>query len=113
MPHVNELAMRLNLSVTRFSNEFLDEVGVRPSTYVKAHQVLTTIEVIRTTDLDYGTIARRTGFSSRTTMLRAIRRVTGRTAEYFRRHPDVTLSFEALLARNPKRRKRRRRRRKS
>ncbi len=85
MPQVNELAARLQLAVSKFSNCFLDDVGERPSKYLKRRHVLDTIAVIKQTNLDYSTIARMMGYGSRTTLYRSIRRVTGRTPQSFRR----------------------------
>lgn len=84
-PHVNELAATLHLSVTQFSNKFLAAVGTRPSTYLKHQHVRKAIRLIKNTNLSYAAIARKTGFGSRTTLFRAIRRITGRTPASFRR----------------------------
>ena len=84
-PHVNELAARLDMPVSKLSNYFLGVVGVRPSVYLKRKHVRDAIYLIKTTALDYTTVARITGYGSRTTLFRSIRRVTGRTPESFRR----------------------------
>jgi transcriptional regulator GlxA family with amidase domain len=84
-PQVNELAARLQLTVSKFSNDFLAAVGVRPSTYLKRQTLQEAIHLIQTTTLNHATIARMTGFGSRTTLSRAIRRMTGRLPESFRR----------------------------
>jgi len=86
-PRVNELAEMLHLTISKLSNWFLDEVGERPSEYLKRRHVLHAIDVIRSTNLDYETLAKVTGFRSRTTLFRAIRRITGKTPEYFRKGP--------------------------
>jgi transcriptional regulator GlxA family with amidase domain len=85
-PQVNELAVKVRLTVSKLSNYFLSVVGMRPSTYLKREHVLYTIQVIARTDLDYATIARITGFGSRTTLFRSIRRVTGKTPDHFRKN---------------------------
>lgn len=85
MPQANELAAQLGMSATKFSNDFLAEVGMRPGEYLKRQHVLNTICRIKTSRVDYATIAREAGFGSRTTLHRAIRRITGRTPDSFRR----------------------------
>jgi len=85
-PQVNELAEKVRLTVSKLSNYFLSVVGMRPSTYLKREHVLYTIQVITNTDLDYTTIARVTGFGSRTTLFRSVRRITGKTPDHFRKN---------------------------
>jgi AraC-like DNA-binding protein len=85
-PQVNELAAKLHLTVAKLSDYFLSVVGIRPSTYLKREHVQYAIQVITGTELDYTTIARITGFGSRTTLFHSVRRVTGKTPDHFRRN---------------------------
>jgi len=84
-PHVSELAANLDVSVSKLSNWFLDEMGVRPAAYLKAEDAHFVIEQIQTTELDYDSIAKMIG-CTRTTLFRTIRRITGRTPDSFRTH---------------------------
>jgi len=84
-PHVNELAARLHLPVPRLSNMFKRVVGQRPSDYLKRRQVDCAKQLIRSTTWDYDSIAKASGFGTRTTLFRSFRRITHRTPNSFRR----------------------------
>ena len=107
-PRVSELAENLGLSLSKLSNYFVAIVGVRPSTYLKWWQVQQAVAMMKVTDLDDLAIARLIGFGSRTTLFRAVSRVTGKTPGYFRKNA-ATATVTKL---RPTKRSRRRRRKK-
>jgi AraC-like DNA-binding protein len=98
-PRATELAERLQMPISKFTRFFNAVVGVPPGTYLKQMHVYQAIDVIRNTDLDYGAIADIVGFGSRTTLFRAIRRITGKTPDFFRK------SKTTIKPKNKKRRR--------
>ena len=84
-PQVNELAAKLETPVSKLSNDFRSAIGQRPSTYLKRQQVEYAKKLIRSTELDYATIARAAAYGTRNTLFRAFRRITGKTPDSYRR----------------------------
>jgi AraC-like DNA-binding protein len=83
-PRANELAARLDLSPSGFSNMFLMAFGERPSAYLLRNEIERAKHLLRTTTYNMGTIAAALGYRNRETFFRAFKRATGMTPKQFR-----------------------------
>ncbi len=82
---LEDLADRVNLSVSRFKARFKDEVGVPPADYVARQKVAKAMEMLQTTGMPITQIAHSLGYSSSQYFATAFRRYTGKTPSRARR----------------------------
>ncbi len=99
---VSDLAERANMSPRNFARVFRREVGTTPGRYVERMRIAQARELLETTDLSVGQVARRCGFLTTETFLRAFARAVRLTpGEYrhrFQRVSPVGLIVESARA---------------
>ncbi|MCZ4101721.1 MULTISPECIES: GlxA family transcriptional regulator [Streptomyces] len=90
---VSELAQRANMSPRNFARVFLREVGTTPGQYVTRMRIARARELLETTDLPVGHVARRCGFPNAETFCRSFGRAVGPTpGEYRQRFQAISPS---------------------
>jgi transcriptional regulator GlxA family with amidase domain len=87
---VPALARRAAMSPRSFARAFRAEIGTTPAAYVQAVRVEAARQLLSSTALGPGEIARACGFGTVETMHRAFRRTVGTTPGQYRRHFAVT-----------------------
>jgi AraC-like DNA-binding protein len=83
-PQVNQLAAKLRMSPSDFSDRFLELTGERPSEYLKRHQIEAAKRVLTETSLTMNAIAYSCAFGTRKTFYRAFKQREGVTPEVYR-----------------------------
>uniref|UniRef100_UPI003570B65B GlxA family transcriptional regulator n=1 Tax=Streptomyces anandii TaxID=285454 RepID=UPI003570B65B len=96
---VAELAERASMSVRNFARVFRREVGTTPGQYVERSRIARARELLETTDLPIGQIARRCGFAAPETFFRSFGRSLGLTPKEYR-HRFQMLSPAGLVDRH-------------
>ena len=84
VPHVNELAVSLDMSSPDFSNLFFERVRVHPSEYLKRQQIDCAKGLLAETGLPINQIAYKCGFRTRRSFFRAFKRMAGTTPARYR-----------------------------
>lgn len=82
---LEDLAERVNLSVSRFKARFKDEVGVPPADFVARQKVAKAMELLQTSGMPITQVAHSLGYSSSQYFATAFRRYTGKTPSRARR----------------------------
>jgi transcriptional regulator GlxA family with amidase domain len=83
---VEVMAARVNMSPRTFARAFARETGTTPAAFVEELRVETARQLLESTDLTVGTIARRVGLPRPETLHRAFQRRAGTTPDRYRQH---------------------------
>jgi len=83
---VDVLAQRVGMSPRTFARAFGRETGTTPAAYVESLRVEAARQLLETTDLTVGAIARRVGLHHPETLHRSFRRTVGTTPDRYRQH---------------------------
>lgn len=86
---VASLASSVGMSRAAFAELFAKKVGESPMRYLQQCRIHEAARLITATDLSFGEIGRRVGYTDSTAFSRAFRRETGRSAREFRQVPAV------------------------
>lgn len=86
---VAEIAQRANMSLRNFARVFRREVGTTPGQYVERTRIARARELLETTDLAVGQVARRCGFAAPETFFRCFGRALGLTPNEYRHRFQV------------------------
>ncbi|MFI0220318.1 GlxA family transcriptional regulator [Streptomyces lydicus] len=89
---VAEMAQRANMSLRNFARVFRREVGTTPGRYVERTRIARARELLETTDLTVGQVARRCGFTAPETFFRSFGRALGLTPNEYRHRFQVVSS---------------------
>lgn len=81
---VAEIAQRANMSVRNFARVFRRETGTTPGQYIERTRIARARELLETTDLTIGQVARRCGFGAPETFFRSFGRTLGLTPKEYR-----------------------------
>ncbi|MFI1168850.1 GlxA family transcriptional regulator [Streptomyces sp. NPDC020801] len=96
---VADIARRANMSLRNFARVFRREVGTTPGQYVEQTRIARARELLETTDLSIGQVARRCGFAAPETFFRSFGRSLGLTPKEYR-HRFQVISPSGLIARH-------------
>jgi transcriptional regulator GlxA family with amidase domain len=83
---VDALAARVGMSSRNFARTFRRETDTTPAAYVEQLRIEAARQLLETTDLTVGAIARQVGIRHAETLHRAFRRRVGTTPELYRKH---------------------------
>ncbi len=83
-PSVDQLAAAVGASRSTLEERFRRELGSTPAQEIASVRMAMVAEVLRTTDLGLAAVAERTGFSSKTALIHAVRRSLGFTPAVWR-----------------------------
>ncbi len=86
---VASLASSVGMSRAAFAELFAKKVGESPMRYLQQCRIHEAARLIAATDLSFGEIGRRVGYTDPTAFSRAFRRETGRSAREYRQIPAV------------------------
>jgi transcriptional regulator GlxA family with amidase domain len=93
---VAEVAERANMSPRNFARVFRREVGMTPGHYIERARISRSRGLLETTDLPVSAVARRCGFTTAETFLRAFTKVLGTTPTEYR-HRFETIGAGGLV----------------
>jgi AraC-like DNA-binding protein len=83
-----EVAEAVGASEDYLSRVFHREMGISPWEYLNRYRILQAKELLRCTDDNVKTVARRVGFTDPAYFSRVFRKVVGTSPSAYRKHPE-------------------------